>query len=109
MGSAIGQNMAGMMNGALGKMNQQVPPSMPGTAVPPPPVSQYNVAVNGQSTGPYSLQVLAQMAASGQFGKSSLVWKNGMANWQAAGEIPELAGLFAQGTVPPAPPVPPAM
>ena len=110
MGSAIGQNMAGMMNGALGGVNQQMPPQMPGIAVPPvPPVSQYNVAVNGQSTGPYTVQVLSQMVASGQFTKASLVWKNGMSNWQAAGEIPELASLFAQGSVPPVPPVPPAM
>lgn len=109
MGSAIGQNMAGMMNGALGGINQQVPPQMPGAVPPVPPVSQYNVAVNGQSTGPYSVQVLSQMVASGQFTKASLVWKNGMANWQAAGEIPELASLFAQSSVPPVPPVPPAM
>ncbi len=104
MGSAIGQNMAGMMNGALNGVNQQIPPQMPGTAVPPPPpVSQYNVAINGQSTGPYTIQVLSQMVATGQFTKNSLVWKNGMANWQAAGEIPELSGLFNQ-TVPPVPP-----
>ena len=109
MGSAIGQNMAGMMNGALGGINQQVPPQMPGAVPPVPPVSQYNVAVNGQSTGPYTVQVLSQMVASGQFTKASLVWKNGMANWQAAGEIPELASLFAQSSVPPVPPVPPAM
>lgn len=109
MGSAIGQNMAGMMNGALGGVRQQMPPLVPGTAVPPPPpVSQYNVAVNGQSTGPYSVQVLVQMAASGQFTRESLVWKAGMANWQAAESVAELAPLFAQ-SAPPVPPIPPAM
>ena len=112
MGSAIGQNMAGMMNGALGGVNQQVPPQMPGMNVPPvPPVSQYNVAVNGQNTGPYTIQVLSQMAAGGQFTKDSLVWKSGMANWQKAEEVAELAPLFVPSapTVPPIPPVPPAM
>ena len=112
MGSAIGQNMAGMMNGALGGVNQQVPPQMPGMNVPPvPPVSQYNVAVNGQNTGPYTIQVLSQMAAGGQFTKDSLVWKSGMANWQKAEEVAELAPLFAPSAppVPPIPPVPPAM
>ena len=98
MGSAIGQNMAGMMNGALGGVNQQVPPQMPGMNVPPvPPVSQYNVAVNGQNTGPYTIQVLSQMAAGGQFTKDSLVWKSGMANWQKAEEVAELAPLFVRG------------
>lgn len=112
MGSAIGQNMAGMMNGALGGVNQQVPPQMPGMNVPPvPPVSQYNVAVNGQNTGPYTIQVLSQMAAGGQFTKDSLVWKSGMANWQKAEEVAELAPLFVPSapSVPPIPPVPPAM
>lgn len=112
MGSAIGQNMAGMMNGALGGVNQQVPPQMPGMNVPPvPPVSQYNVAVNGQNTGPYTIQVLSQMAAGGQFTKDSLVWKSGMANWQKAEEVAELAPLFVPSVppVPPIPPVPPAM
>ena len=112
MGSAIGQNMAGMMNGALGGVNQQVPPQMPVMNVPPvPPVSQYNVAVNGQNTGPYTIQVLSQMAAGGQFTKDSLVWKSGMANWQKAEEVAELAPLFVPSAppVPPIPPVPPAM
>ena len=112
MGSAIGQNMAGMMNGALGSVNQQVPPQMPGMNVPPvPPVSQYNVAVNGQNTGPYTIQVLSQMVAGGQFTKDSLVWKSGMANWQKAEEVAELAPLFVPSAppVPPIPPVPPAM
>lgn len=105
MGSAIGQNMAGMMNGALGGINQQFSPKMAGAAVPPPPpVIQYNVAVNGKSTGPYTVQVLSQMAASGQFSKNSMVWKTGMTSWQPAGEIQELATLFAQN-VPPVPPV----
>ncbi|MBO7121784.1 MAG: SPFH domain-containing protein [Treponema sp.] len=95
MGGAIGQNMAGMMNGALGGLNQQVPPT-------PPQTNGYNVAVNGQSAGPYTVAALAQMAASGQFTKDSLVWKAGMSNWVAAGTVQELASVF--NSVPPVPP-----
>ncbi|MBR1537164.1 MAG: DUF4339 domain-containing protein, partial [Treponema sp.] len=104
MGSAIGQNMAGMMNNALGGLNQQVPP-------PPPKQDGYNVAVNGQSTGPYPVATLSQMAANGQLTRDSLVWKAGMANWMAAGNVPELSTLFGQTSpqVPPIPPVPPAL
>lgn len=104
MGGAIGQNMAGMMNNALGGLNQQVPP-------PPPKQDGYNVAVNGQSTGPYPVATLSQMAANGQLTRDSLVWKAGMANWMAAGNVPELSALFGQATppVPPIPPVPPAL
>ena len=107
MGSAIGQNMAGMVGGMMNGMNQQVPPQA--NNVPPVPGNEsYHVAVNGTATGPYTLSVLSTMAANGQFTKESLVWKSGMANWQAAGSISELAGLFA-GTVPSVPPVPPQM
>lgn len=107
MGSAIGQNMAGMVGGMMNGMNQQVPPQA--NNVPPVPGNEsYHVAVNGTATGPYTVSVLSTMAANGQFTKESLVWKSGMANWQAAGSISELAGLFA-GTVPPVPPVPPQM
>ena len=105
MGSAIGQNMAGMVGGMMNGMNQQV--SSQAQNVPPVPGNDsYHLAVNGTSTGPYTLSVLSTMAANGQFTKESLVWKSGMANWQAAGSIPELAGLFA-GSVPSVPPVPP--
>ena len=107
MGSAIGQNMAGMVGGMMNGMNQQV--SSQAQNVPPVPGNDsYHLAVNGTSTGPYTISVLSTMAANGQFTKESLVWKSGMANWQAAGSISELAGLFA-GTVPPVPPVPPQM
>lgn len=107
MGSAIGQNMAGMVGGMMNGMNQQVPPQA--NNVPPVPGNEsYHVAVNGTATGPYTVSVLSTMAANGQFTKESLVWKSGMANWQAAGSIPELAVLFA-GTVPPVPPVPPQL
>lgn len=102
MGSAIGQNMAGMVGGMMNGMNQQVPPQA--NNVPPVPGNEsYHVAVNGTVTGPYTVSVLSTMAANGQFTKESLVWKSGMANWQAAGSISEFAGLFA-GTVSPVPP-----
>lgn len=107
MGSAIGQNMAGMVGGMMNGLNQQVAPQA--NNVPPVPGNEsYHVAVNGTATGPYTLSVLSTMAANGQLTSESLVWKSGMANWQAAGSISELAGLFA-GTVPPVPPVPPQM
>ncbi|NDV80998.1 CD225/dispanin family protein [Bacteroides sp. 51] len=39
--------------------------------------------------------------------KETLVWKNGMVNWQAAGMVPELAFLFSDQTIPPVAPTPP--
>lgn len=91
MANQMGQNMSQNNN-----INQQ-------QNTTPPPLNQYYVAVNGQQSGPFGWQQLAQMAQSGQLTKDSLVWKNGMAEWLAAGQVPEVAKLFTQ--VPP--PLPP--
>ena len=101
MGGAMGQQMAGMM----GNMGQQMQNAMQ----TPPPMSSVAifVAVNGQQTGPFNMPQLQQMAAAGQLTAQSLVWKQGMAQWAAAGTVPELAALFAPpvpgGGVPPVP------
>jgi hypothetical protein len=99
MGGAVGQGMAGMMGGMMQGMNQP-----PGTVPPPIPVVQYNVAVNGQTTGPFSMEQLAQLVQAGQFTPQSQVWKQGMPGWAAAGTVAELAPLFAQTAPPPPPP-----
>jgi hypothetical protein len=57
-------------------------------------ISGYFVALNGQSTGPYNASGLRQLVDQGQLTRNSLVWKEGMANWAAAGTVEELASLF---------------
>ena len=99
VGGAVGQNIAGAMSNMMGGISQQTASG----AVPPPiPTVAYHVAVNGQATGPFDLSVLAQMAIAGQLGADSLVWKNGMAQWEKAGTVGELKNLFS--TMPPIPP-----
>ena len=101
VGGAVGQNIAGAMNNMMGGINQQTTPG----AVPPPiPTTAYHIAVNGQATGPFDISVLAQMASAGQFTTDSLVWKNGMAQWEKAGAVDELKNLFANA-MPPIPPI----
>lgn len=100
VGGAVGQNIASAMNGMLSGMGQ----TMQGGVTPPPvPMAAYNVAVNGQATGPYDINVLQQMVISGQFVASSMVWKAGMAEWVRADSAEELKGLFGN-TMPPIPP-----
>jgi hypothetical protein len=64
------------------------------------------VANNGQQAGPFNLDQLKQFAASGEFTKQTHVWKQGMDNWQQAGDVQELASVF-MGSTPPPPPPPP--
>jgi len=78
------------------------PPPLPGAA---PPI-MFSIAVNGQSAGPFSMDQLIKMAQAGQFTKESMVWRQGMPAWAAAGTVPELAGIFAPAP-PPAPSGPP--
>lgn len=98
LGGAMGNQMAGMMNQMGQNMNQQQ------NTPPPPPQIQYNVSVNGQTAGPFNWQQLQQMVQNGQLTKNTHVWKQGMAGWELASNVQELANLF--GAVPPPPPPP---
>ena len=104
MGGAMGQQMAGMMNNMGQQMNNAMntPPAMPSV--------QYMISVNGQTAGPYNMQQLSQMVGSGQLTPQTYVWKQGMANWELAGNVGELSSLFLTATPPPPPggmPTPP--
>jgi hypothetical protein len=102
MGGIAGQQMAGMMGNMMQGVNQ---PPQGGAGVPrPPPNIQYNFAVNGQATGPFTMDQLVQMAQSGRLTDTSMVWKAGMTAWAAAGTVQELAPLFLNQTPPPPPP-----
>ena len=102
VGGAIGQNLAGTMNTMMGSINQQAQP----TPQTPPPINpassaMYNVAVNGQATGPFDMVTLRNMFMAGTFLKESLVWTAGMSNWQKAGAVEELKSMFCE--MPPIP------
>ena len=97
MGGAMGNQMAGMNSMGQNMQNQQNTP-------PPPPTIAYSVSVNGQTAGPFHLQQLQQMVQNGQLTPNTHVWKQGMAAWELAGNVQELATLF--GAVPPPPPPP---
>ena len=100
VGSAVGQNIAGSMNNMMSGINQ---PLQAGMTPPPVPVVTYHIAVNGQATGPFDLNILKQMAVAGQFVPDNLVWKAGMTEWVKADSVEELKGLFAN-VMPPIPP-----
>ena len=77
-------------------------PQMPGAD----PQVSYMVGVNGQQYGPCNWSQLQQMAQQGILTHQTYVWKQGMAQWQMAGEVQELTPLF-QGSMPQMPGVPP--
>jgi len=93
MGGAMGQQMAGMMNNVGQSMQNAM------NTPPPMPNVQYYLAVSGQQIGPFPIPQLQQLVQNGQLTPQTLVWKQGMAGWEPASSVTELASLFA-------PPVP---
>ena len=95
MANQIGQAMAAPQPGA----------SAPQPAGPPPLPTQavWYAAIGGAQAGPFDQAALAAKVQAGEVTADTLVWAQGMANWMAAREAPELAGLFA-AMPPPLPP-----
>lgn len=89
-------------------MNGTIIPPIPGAIPPPPavlPQHQYYIALNGQQTGPFGGVQLQQMVQNGLLAKETYVFTQGMAGWTLAGQVQDLACLFAPA-LPPIPPVP---
>jgi membrane protease subunit (stomatin/prohibitin family) len=102
VGMGIGFAMANQMGAAMANQAGQSAP-----ATPPPLPTQgktYHVALNGQQAGPFDQATLAAKVQAGEVTRDTLVWTAGMANWTKAGEVAELASLFA-AVPPPLPPV----
>ena len=63
-------------------------------------MSNWYVAVNGQSLGPFTAGQLTAGFQSGQYNSATMVWRDGFSDWIPFGEVGEL-------TNPPAPAAPP--
>ena len=87
VGSAIGKNIAGTLDQSIdpNKSAQSVPPAVP--------VTKFYVAKDGNPTGPFDVPTLKTMVSSGEFDSDSLVWKEGMSEWQKASTQNELIGI----------------
>jgi hypothetical protein len=101
IGLAMGQTLGGRLAGGIAGSGAGTPvaPSMP----PPLPVASvyhYAGADNQQLT--LSPADVAARVKAGP-GARHLVWKEGMAGWVSAEEVPEIAALLRAGP----PPLPP--
>ena len=109
VGLMAGMAVGGAMGGQMANMMNSVGQTMAQATMTPPPLPQaaYHVSINGQNSGPFAIAQLQQMAQAGQFAANVHVWKAGMANWELAGNVAELARCFVQAAPPPFPPPPP--
>jgi membrane protease subunit (stomatin/prohibitin family) len=88
VGTAVGKNIAGTLEKSVNQheVGQGKPPTVP--------VTKYYIAIDGKPNGPYDINALRNMVASGTFNSDSLVWKDGMSDWQKADKQSELTGIF---------------
>jgi membrane protease subunit (stomatin/prohibitin family) len=94
-GFAMANQMGNAMAGAAASAGQGAPPPIPGAV-------SYFVAVDNQQQGPFDLPSLKLRIETGQLARTTLVWKNGMANWIPADQVDDLKPFFAN-TPPPIP------
>ena len=109
IGLALGQSVAAVASQQMASANPQAPPAPPAfpSAAPPAfgqptaPAHQYFIHMNGQQVGPYPLATLQQGASAGQLLAQTPVWREGLAGWQPASTVPELASIFGPSSPPP--------
>jgi len=98
MGNQMG-NMTSHMNTGQHEKHQHTG----GTSSPPPPNSvQYFVLINNQQNGPHSIDSIKSLISQNQINLDTLVWKEGMTEWEKITDQIDLKGLF--GSIPPPPP-----
>jgi len=85
----VGLGMAQQLAGAAGQAAR--------AAASPPPLPASNgffIGVDGKAQGPFDVAALAQQAKDGVLKADTLVWREGMAAWAAAAQVPEVAALL---------------
>ncbi|MFD0911567.1 SPFH domain-containing protein [Ruegeria arenilitoris] len=108
MGMAMANQMsnmaAGRPSGPWGAPAPAAPQAAAHVAPPPPPPVEHvwHIAVDGQTSGPFSKAKMGRMASDGEITRDTFVWTPGQDGWKKAGEVQELAQLFT--ILPPPPP-----
>ncbi len=95
VGLGMGFAMANQMSRVLAQ------PTAQGAGTPPPlPAGEsYYLGKNGKQVGPFDLAAMEGYISRGAVTRGTLVWKAGLAGWERAEQLPELAALLSN--VPP--------
>ncbi len=91
----MGFAMANQMSKQLTESNSA---SQHASTPPPLPTEQWHVAIDNKASGPYSLEQLKTLLDEKKISAQSLAWKQGMKDWQAAGDIEALKALLNNTT-----------
>lgn len=101
MGAGVGVGIGQQMGQLFGQM-------MGGSPIAPqsstPQMPSFYVAKDGQTTGPFRLDVISNMIMSGDIVQNTYVYRVGGTAWVSASQEPEIAQIFQQMAPPPPPP-----
>jgi hypothetical protein len=79
------------------KRPPSTPPPIRNVNTTPPPLKiDFFVALNGKQMGPYDLDKIKLLIDVGQITRETLVWKQGMADWEPAEKIAEIKIFFSE-------------
>ena len=103
--AGVGMGMGFAMANQLGKA--LITPSESVQSTPPPQLENtseinYYVGENGARSGPFDRRTISEKISSGTITGETLLWKQGMTNWEKAGSFAEFIPVF-QTTPPPLP------
>ena len=95
MGLGLGNNLSSMVTDSIRQSGMSMPP--------PPPSNSYYIAKDGNTIGPYTLDILRGMIIQKEITEYTYVYKVGGTSWVLLRDVPELVRLMFS-TVPPPPP-----
>lgn len=93
MANKMALDMAQPQNDTIAKTSATLPASPP-----PLPDTNWYVAIDRKTMGPYDLNTLEQLANSRQITPGTLAWIDGMKKWESIEKIEALNGLFDDET-----------
>jgi membrane protease subunit (stomatin/prohibitin family) len=99
--AGVGMGMGFAMANQLGKMMVTPEDASPG-APPLLPGAAYFIGSNGTKTGPFDRQAISSSIQSGRVTAETLLWKQGMPQWEKAGTFEEFTSILEK-TPPPLP------
>jgi hypothetical protein len=92
MGLAMGNQMAHTMGQTMSTMLSSQPAQQPAAAAPPSTL--YYAAIEGRQAGPFLETELVRLINDNKIRRETLVWHQGMPQWKAAQDVPELLRIF---------------
>jgi hypothetical protein len=97
MGMSLARQFTRMMDETMSETLRGAPrsgPQYPGQ-LSSQPSTLYYAALNGKQAGPFSETEIVRLVNEGTITKDSLVWHQGMKEWKAAVDVPEILRIIA--------------